>query len=100
LNENRQKINENLIRISVLVPSNWHKKKRICGFSWRQIMARGFNAIETREQLNSVLHDYMDKIERLNNQNTNLRGRLMLMEEKMLKQEKAAQEKEGLLKWR
>lgn len=63
-------------------------------------MARGFNAIETREQLNSVLHDYMDKIERLNNQNTNLRGRLMLMEEKMLKQEKAAQEKEGLLKWR
>jgi len=83
----RQRINENLIRISVLIPVNWNKKKRIIGFSWRQIIARGFNSVETREQLNSILHDYMDKMEKINNENRNLRGRIMMLEEKEHKKE-------------
>ena len=80
-NRKRQLVNSNLTQINVLVPVAWQKQKRYYGITWRQLIARGIRHIETRENFDLTLNEFIEKNTKLNDRITLLQRKLYALEE-------------------
>jgi len=83
--QERQRINQGLVGISALVPREWLDKKKKTGFSWRQLIMRGFNSVLERAEIEAEMNHFFERAVKLNEQNTAMRSRMWALEEEIKK---------------